>query len=85
MLPPQAHELYGHAIASMDNIVSNIRKTALKSDVPADVVALTVEHALTAKRPRTRYLVGTAAVLRVLLAILPDRTRDRLITRRLLS
>ncbi len=85
MLPPQAHELYGHAIASMDNIVSNIRKTALKSDVPADVVALAVEHALTAKRPRTRYLVGTAAVLRVLLAILPDRTRDRLITRRLLS
>jgi NAD(P)-dependent dehydrogenase (short-subunit alcohol dehydrogenase family) len=85
MLPPQAHELYGHAIASMDNIVSNIRKTAPNNNVPADVVARAVEHALTANRPRTRYLVGTAALLRVLLAILPDRTRDRLIMRRLLS
>jgi len=85
MLPPRAHELYGHAIASMRNIVSNIRKTALNSDVPADVVARVVEHALTAKKPRTRYLVGTAALLRVLLGILPDRTRDRLITWRLLS
>src|SRR6266699_3313713 len=85
MLPPRAHELYGHAIASMHNIVSNIRKTALNNDVSADVVARVVEHALTANRPRTRYLVGTAALLRVLLGILPDRTRDRLITWRLLS
>ena len=85
MLPPRAHELYGHAIASMGNIVFNIRKTALNNDVPADVVARAVEHALTAKKPRTRYLVGSAALLRVVLGMLPDRTRDRLITRRLLS
>src|SRR6266568_4897165 len=69
---------------SLRNIVSNIRKTALNNDVSADVVARVVEHALTANRPRTRYLVGTAALLRVLLGILPDRTRDRLITWRLL-
>src|SRR5215469_18875207 len=37
MLPPQAHELYGHAITSMRKIASNIRKTALNSDVSADV------------------------------------------------
>jgi NAD(P)-dependent dehydrogenase (short-subunit alcohol dehydrogenase family) len=85
MLPPSAHELYGHAIASMSNIVFNIRKTALNNDVSADVVARAVEHALTAKKPRTRYLVGSAALLRVVLGILPDRTRDRLITWRLLS
>src|SRR6266699_1245214 len=85
MLPPQARELYGHAIDSMGNIVSNIRKTAPNNGVPADVVARAVEHALTAKKPRTRYLVGSAALLRVVLGILPDRTRDRLITWRLLS
>jgi hypothetical protein len=84
-LPPQAHELYGYAIASMSKMVSNIRKTAPNDGVPADAVAQAVEHALTAKKPRTRYLVGTAALLRVLLGILPDRARDRLITRRLLG
>ena len=83
MLPPRAHELYGPAIASMRNIVSNIRKTALNSDVSADIVAQAVEHALTARKPRTRYLVGSAALLRVLLGILPDRTRDHLITQQL--
>src|SRR5260370_25499123 len=38
MLPPRAHELYGHAIPSILHVVSNIRKTALNSDVPEDVV-----------------------------------------------
>ncbi len=85
ILPPQAHELYGYAIASMSKMVSNIRKTAPDNGVSADVVAQAVEHALTAKKPRTRYLVGTAALLRVLLGILPDRTRDQLITWQLLG
>jgi NAD(P)-dependent dehydrogenase (short-subunit alcohol dehydrogenase family) len=85
ILPPQAHELYGHAIVSMSKMVSNIRKTAPNNGVSTDVVARAVEHALTAKKPRTRYLVGTAALLRLLLGILPDRARDRLITWRLLG
>jgi len=85
ILPPQAHELYGHAIASMSKMVSNIRKTAPDNGVSADVVARAVVHALTAKKPRTRYVVGITALLRVLLGILPDRTRDQLITKRLLS
>ena len=49
-----------------------------------DVVAEVVEHALMAPRPRTRYLVGRDARFRALLGmLLPDRLRDRLVTRAL--
>jgi NAD(P)-dependent dehydrogenase (short-subunit alcohol dehydrogenase family) len=52
---------------------------------PVDLVADAVEHALTADRPKTRYLVGRDAKLRAGLQILPDRLRDRVITRVLLG
>lgn len=52
--------------------------------LPADRVAEVIEHALTATRPRTRYLVGNDARLRALMqSVLPDRVRDRLIRRTL--
>jgi len=51
---------------------------------PADDVAKAVEHALTAPRPKTRYLVGRDARLRAALQHLPDRLRDRALTRALL-
>lgn len=85
MLPARAHELYEPALAGMGNMVSNLRKTAPNNGVPAEVVAKAVEHALTARRPKTRYLVGSAALLQMVLGMLPDRMRDRLITRRLLG
>ena len=45
-------------------------------------VARAVEHALLAPRPKTRYLVGTDAKIRALMAkVLPDRLADRLLTR----
>jgi NAD(P)-dependent dehydrogenase (short-subunit alcohol dehydrogenase family) len=48
--------------------------------IPADKVAQAVEHALTAKRPKTRYLVGNDARLQAVLAKwAPDRLKDRLI------
>ena len=53
--------------------------------VPAERVAETIEHALTAERPRTRYLVGRDARLRAALQKLPDRARDRVLTRILFS
>ena len=52
---------------------------------PVDLVADAVEHALTAERPKTRYLVGRDAKLRAGLQILPDRLRDRVIARVLLG
>lgn len=52
--------------------------------VPADDVARAVAHALTAPRPRTRYLVSRRRFLyRVFLPLLPDRWRDRLLLREL--
>lgn len=74
-LPPQANELYG---PSMDAV----RQAALqmgKRGSPTDVVVQAVAHALTAERPKTRYIVGSGARTRVLLQLLPDRLRDRLI------
>lgn len=46
---------------------------------PADLVARAVEHALTARRPKTRYLVGRDARMRARLERLPDRLRDRVL------
>jgi len=45
--------------------------------IPAERVAKVIEHALTARRPRTRYLVGTDAKLMALFHwLLPDRAYD---------
>jgi NAD(P)-dependent dehydrogenase (short-subunit alcohol dehydrogenase family) len=52
---------------------------------PVDLVADAVEHALTAERPKTRYLVGRDAKLRAGIERLPDRVRDRVIVRALLK
>jgi NAD(P)-dependent dehydrogenase (short-subunit alcohol dehydrogenase family) len=49
--------------------------------VTPDEVAKAIEHALTADRPRTRYLVGPDAKRRARLQVLPDRARDRLLQR----
>lgn len=46
-------------------------------------VAEAVHRALTARRPKTRYLVGPVAYLRSYTRILPDRWRDRIILRTL--
>ena len=52
---------------------------------PVDIVAAAVEHALTATRPKTRYLVGRDAKIRAAIERLPDRLRDRVLTRALLG
>jgi NAD(P)-dependent dehydrogenase (short-subunit alcohol dehydrogenase family) len=72
--------LYGDRIAAF-------RKIALKrgaAGAPADAVAAVVEKALTAERPRTRYLVGRDAKIRAGFERLPDKVRDRLYERALL-
>jgi hypothetical protein len=55
---------------------------APKRAVPPDKVAEAIEHALTAGRPRTRYVVGGAA--RGMIAarrLLPDRAFDAVVRR----
>jgi len=53
-----------------------------KNAVAPLVVAKAVEHALTAKRPRTRYLVGKdAKAVGALGRILPDRTLDTIVAK----
>lgn len=74
----QAHELYDAAITA-------VRKAARETGdrgIPADRVAKVVAHALAAKRPKTRYLVGRDARVQAIgRSLVPDRLRDRLISR----
>jgi NAD(P)-dependent dehydrogenase (short-subunit alcohol dehydrogenase family) len=52
---------------------------------PVESVAAAVEHALTAQRPKTRYIVGRDARFRATIELLPDRLRDRVYRRALLG
>ncbi len=75
-LPPQAMQLYGEPLT---NLLNTIKSTGASGISPAKV-SQAVAHALTASRPKTRYLVGTDARLGALLANwAPDRLRDWLI------
>jgi NAD(P)-dependent dehydrogenase (short-subunit alcohol dehydrogenase family) len=74
---PAVDELYGESI-------EKFRKLALKrglNGIEADAVARVVEHALTAARPKARYIVGKDARTRARLQRLPTRARDRVIAR----
>jgi NAD(P)-dependent dehydrogenase (short-subunit alcohol dehydrogenase family) len=77
--PAQALQLYGDAIPRMRKITE---RTAAHA-IPADSVAKVVEHALTASRPRTRYLVGTDARVQAMVRRVPDRARDAMVARML--
>lgn len=75
-MPGECLELYGKAIEVMRREAGKMEGRA----VPAKEVADCVVHALTAKRPKTRYLCGGGARLEWIVARwLPDRWRDRLI------
>jgi NAD(P)-dependent dehydrogenase (short-subunit alcohol dehydrogenase family) len=77
-LSPQAVELYGERLDRFRRLAA--QRTAGHA-VPAVEVAKAVEHALTAKQPKTRYLVGPDARRRARVQKLPDRMRDRVLTR----
>jgi NAD(P)-dependent dehydrogenase (short-subunit alcohol dehydrogenase family) len=79
-VPEEAEQLYGELVRAMREQADKASERGLD---PIEV-ARVVEHALTAERPRTRYLVGRDAKLRARLAgVLPDRTFDSLIERTL--
>jgi NAD(P)-dependent dehydrogenase (short-subunit alcohol dehydrogenase family) len=77
-LADDAAELYAARIA-------RFREVALRRGpgIDADVVARAVDHALTAARPKARYLVGRDAHLRAWIERLPTRLRDRVLSRAL--
>ena len=78
-LTPDAEGLYGGAISALERVAARSARQAISPDAVVRAVA----HALTAPRPRTRYLVGTAARVQAIFALFPDRLRDRLLTRAL--
>jgi len=79
-MPEECKRLYGPA---MDKLKVAIERIVTKATPPEDV-AKTVLHALTAPRPKTRYLMGRNARLEaILVGCLSDRAYDRLLLRML--
>jgi NAD(P)-dependent dehydrogenase (short-subunit alcohol dehydrogenase family) len=74
--PPQAHTFYA---ADMNIAIEGIKKN-MKAGISPDAVVEAIVHALTAKKPKTRYAIGPDARLAALLArFVSDRVRDRLV------
>jgi hypothetical protein len=75
-LTPEHRDLYAKHIAGMKKMIPMSQKIA----VPTEKVSSVVEEALTARRPRARYVVGRANKLQVaLMTNLPTSARDRLL------
>lgn len=79
-LPEAAVHLYGKTLKRV-----RLGTTRMgKAGIPPEKVAEAVHHALCAKRPKTRYLVGRDAQITARLAwLLPDRIMDWLMQRSL--
>lgn len=78
--PSYAQELYG---ATLDK-ANEKRKRIGKIGISPLVVAKAVAHALTAKRPRTRYIVGKdAKILAFIARFFPEQLRDWFIMKQL--
>src|SRR3954453_13455207 len=75
--PPDAAQLYGERVEKFRRLAASRASNA----VPAAEVAKAVEHALTAAKPKTRYVVGPDAKRRAAVQRLPDRWRDSLLSR----
>ena len=76
-MPPQVVELYGPAMRVVRSRVSRLPGASTEGVVRA------VLHALTARRPRARYLVGIDARARLILNWMPWRMRDRTVAKAL--
>lgn len=79
-LPAELGELYGARMRAFREAAAAAGKRA----EPADDVAIVVERALTAKRPKARYVVGRDARRRARVERLPTGLRDRVYERVLL-
>jgi NAD(P)-dependent dehydrogenase (short-subunit alcohol dehydrogenase family) len=77
-IPPELQDEYGRVPAAFAKVLSDTERRG----VSPERVAATIERALTARRPRARYLVGFDARGMVLAqALLPGRAFDRVLRR----
>ncbi len=75
-IPPRAHELYGKALKNF--IDSSLDEKQVGT--PPEAVARAVAHALTARRPKIRYVVGLdAKMVAVFLKWIPTQWVDKLL------
>ena len=80
-VPPEAERLYGGLIEA---VRKGTRRIATETGIEPSEVAEVIGTALTANRPRARYLVGNDAKQRAVMSkLLPARVMDRLIVRAL--
>ncbi|MFI4991952.1 MAG: SDR family NAD(P)-dependent oxidoreductase [Solirubrobacterales bacterium] len=78
VVPPQLQKEYGRVPAAMDKVL----KDTAKRGVPAEQVAQTIERALTARRMKSRYVVGRDARAMIFARrLLPDHVFDLLAKR----
>ncbi len=75
---PQREALYGEAIERYRKTFEGVAGRG----IPSDRAARTIERALTARRPRARYLIGTDAKLQARVRhLIPTRLFDRIVAR----
>lgn len=80
MVPESNRTYYSKALGN----ARKLGQTIGGRGISPDVVAKKVEHALASARPRTRYLVGKDALMRVYVEKpMPDKIRDRIATKML--
>ena len=76
-LSPEHRALYADRLGRLRKTVRRTQKNA----IPAEKVAAAVEHALTAERPKPRYVVGLDARAQLGLHALPTRAFDAVVAR----
>jgi NAD(P)-dependent dehydrogenase (short-subunit alcohol dehydrogenase family) len=81
-MPADVRRRYDGLIAGILDLAERLARDGLPPEAVAEVVA----DALTARRPRTRYVIGGQAKAQAMLArLLPDRVIDALVARALAS
>jgi NAD(P)-dependent dehydrogenase (short-subunit alcohol dehydrogenase family) len=77
---PEMRELYGERLDRMEALAAKMGASGLEPQVVFEAV----EHALTAAKPKTRYVIGRDAKIQaVARQLLPDRAFDRVVEREL--
>jgi NAD(P)-dependent dehydrogenase (short-subunit alcohol dehydrogenase family) len=75
---PKREALYGEAIEKYRKVIEGVASRG----IPPDKAARAIEHALSARRPRTRYLVGVDAKVQARVKyLIPTRLFDRIVAR----
>lgn len=79
-LPPEAVELYGDSIGSMQGLIGG----AKAAGIPPEKVAEAAHHALFSRRPKAEYLIGREARMTALAStLLPYRAFDKAVQKQI--